>query len=494
MVNETKHKGLIKLILMVIISCITQVTSLLKSSIVAETFGVSEEMDAFNFANSMTIFVFSFVIAGISTIVIPCYVKNTKAKSRDSFLTAIFGGVAVISILILIFRIPIITTITRRNSNFIFLSGNLLAILVASNFFNIFSSVTAAYFQYIEKYNLPKIITLLSQTVVIVILGICKSITIYQYTWIIGLGVFLNASVDMIFAIKYGWCYKPNFCFKEPETRRLLQTFVPVLFSTGVYQLSLMIDSSIASRLNTGDVTVLNYANQISSMINTLLVSNLLIYFYPKLVKDIDENKKQHCFWDKTYFFHAIICLVISGYVVIGQEGVSLLFEHGKFDSRAASAVFKLSLIYILSQQFDIIRDLIYRYFYSYGNTKSTTFNSIIATIANIAASLILVYFIGLYGVVIGTAISSCVSLTAIMIRFGGSYGYAESVLRIILQYLKTIAIATVTVVLAYTTKSVFPIKSNLISILIYGCEVVIIYIVLTLIFNRNIKKTALNL
>ena len=39
-----------------------------------------------------------------------------------------------------------------------------------------------------------------------------------------------------------------------------------------------------------------------------------------------------------------------------------------------------------------------YRYFYSYGNTKSTTVNSVLATIINIVFSIILVRFIGLYG------------------------------------------------------------------------------------------------
>ena len=491
MMNKLKeHSGLIKLVLMIILSCTTQVVSLMKSSIVAGTFGTSAEMDAFNFANSVVSFLFSFVIAGVSTVVIPCYVKQMNKKSTNSFITIIFLGMLVIATLTLLFRIPIISIITRRNETFIELSGNAMIVLLISNLFSMITSVTSAYFQYAEKYNIPKIITLISQIVVVAVLGYYRKITILQYAFVIGAGVVLNSCIDLIYAIKSGWRYKPNFVFNE-ETKRLFGIFIPVLFSTGVYQLSLMIDSAIASRLSTGDITILNYANQISSMINTLLVSNLLIYFYPKLVKDIEDNKGQRNFWEKTYFFHAIMCLVIAGYAVVGHEGVSVLFEHGKFNAEAASAVFLLSFIYVSAQQVNVVRDLIYRYFYSYGDTKSTTVNSILATIVNITLSIILVRIIGLSGIIMGTAISSVVSLVMIMIRFKKSYGYSEKIKTIIMQYCKSILIASASAVVVWLTKNILAIDNKIFAILLYGMEVVVIYLLLTVIFNRKIISIA---
>lgn len=486
--NKLKgHSGLIKLVLMIILSCITQVISLMKSSIVAGTFGISVEMDAFNFANSISSLLFSFVIAGISTIVIPCYVKRINRKNINSFITAIFLGMLVITSLTLIVRKPIISLITKRDTFFVDLSSDILIVLIISNYFSIFTSVTSAYFQYAEKYNVPKIITLLSQLVVVIALGISKDITIMQYAFVIGVGVILNSCIDVFFAIKSGWRCKPEFAFNEEETKVMFFTFFPVLFSTGVYQLSLMIDSAIASRLNTGDITLLNYANQIAAMINTLLVSNLLIYFYPKIVKDIEENKGQRSFWEKTYFFHAVMCLVIAGYASVGREGISLLFEHGKFNATATNSVFLLSFIYVSAQQVNIIRDLIYRYFYACGDTKSTTVNSVFATVVNIIISLILVRPMGLYGIVVGTAGSSVASLIMIMVRFKKSYGYNEQVKTIVIQYLKSILVAIASLVIVGATKNIWAIDSDIISILIYGIEVVFVYIILTLVFNRRI-------
>lgn len=486
-----RHGGLVKLILMIILSCVTQVVTLMKSSIVAGAFGASAEMDSFSFANSAATFIFSFVIAGVATVVIPCYVKKANPKNTDSFLTFIFSCVVVVSILVLSLRTPIVSVITRRDTEFVDLSGKIMVVLIVSNLFSIFTSTTSAYFQYKEEYNIPKIITLISQIFVVALLIMLKNITIMQYAIIFGGGIVLNSFVDLLFALKSGWRYKPSFALKDPETKKLIQIFIPVLFSTGVYQLSLMIDSSIASQLDMGNVTVLSYANQISSMINTLLVSNLLIYFYPKLVKDIEQLKDQRSFWEKTYFFHAIICLVVAEYAVVGREGVSLLFEHGKFDAKASYSVFVMSLIYISAQQIGVVRDLIYRCFYAFGNTKTPTFNSVLATVANIVFSLTLVKFIGVYGIVVGTALSSVVSLALIMIQFKKKYGFGEPIWRILFQYIKSLLITAVSILVPLVTKNLFAIQSKIITIFVFGIEVVVVYGVLTLIFNKKIKKIA---
>lgn len=489
-----KYKGLCKLVLMVTLSCVTQIMMLMKSSIVAGTFGISSDMDSYNFANSISTFILSFVTAGVSTIVIPCYVKKTERKSINTFLTIILFGMVITTAFVLLLRNQIISLITEQNDDFVNMTGNIVTILVIANLFSIFTSITSAYFQYVDKFNLPKIIALFSQVAVIVSVMMFSNITILQYAIIVGFGIVLNSVIDVLFAIKAGWCYKPAFDVKDVETKKMICTFIPMLFGSGVYQLSLLIDSSIASRLNTGAITLLNYSNQISSMINTLLVSNLLTYFYPKLVKDIKQNKNQHCFWEKTMFLHAIMCLVVAGYTVIGHEGIALLFEHGKFDADATSSVFTLGFVYILSQPMNVVRDLIYRYFYSFDDTKSVTFNSTLATAVNIVFSLLLIHFIDVYGIVLGTAISSLISLITIMFRFKKKYGYGENVCRIIVQYIRTILITIVSILVVLMTKHLFVINSNCFSILLYGTEVILVYMSLTLFFNRRIKKIALQI
>lgn len=494
MKSKTGYSGLAKLMLMVLLTFATQIVTLMKSSIVAGKFGVSAEMDAFNFANSLASFVFSFLISGISTIVIPCYVKKSNRRITDSFLSLILSATVIVVSLILIFRESIISSITGRDSEFVELTCSILVLLLLANFFTFFSSVTSAFFQYIEKYNLPKIISFISQCAVIFVLILAKNISIAQYTLIIGGGLLLNSIIDLGAAIKNGWRFRLSFALKNPETQALLKTFFPVLASTGVYQISLMIDNAIASRLNTGDITVLNYANQITAMINTLLVGNILAYFYPKMVKDIVDEKPQQCFWDKTIFFHAIICLLIVGYVTIGKEGLSILFEHGKFGEESTNTVYVLGMIYIIALQANVVRDMIYRYFYSLRDTKSTTLNSIIATAVNIVTSLFLVKFIGIYGIVIGTAISSVISLISIINRFTHKVGKSGILCKTFLQYLRTILLSIVSICIVLYSKRIIAVDNMFLSIVLFGVESILIYLLLTLLANRKIVKISLQI
>lgn len=494
MKSNIEHSGLSKLILMILLTFATQVVTLMKSSVVAGTFGVSAEIDAFNFANSIANFVFSFLISGISTIVIPCYVKNTKQQITDSFLTLILSATVFTVFLILIFQKPVISSITGKESSFVELTGLLLTVLLLANFFTFFSSVTSAFFQYIEKYNLPKIISFISQGIVVLILAFNSNISVVQYAFVVGGGLLLNSAIDMFFAIKNGWSFSPAFAFKEAETQSLLKTFFPVLVSTGVYQISLMIDSAIASRLNTGDITVLNYANQITAMINTLLVGNVLAYFYPKMVSDIMNGKSQQSFWDKTVFFHAIICMIIVGYIAVGRECLSLLFEHGKFGADSTNLVYILGAIYIASMQANVVRDMIYRYFYSLGDTKSTTFNSVIATVSNITISLLLVSSIGIYGIVIGTAISSIISLITIMSRFNRKFGFTVSQRKALFQYLQTILLSIASIFIVLYSKQVICFSNKFLIVIFFGVESILIYLILTLLINRNVVKISMQI
>ncbi|MBQ9801544.1 MAG: polysaccharide biosynthesis C-terminal domain-containing protein [Clostridia bacterium] len=462
----------------------------MKISVVAGGFGVSAEMDAYNFANSIVTFVLSFVIAGVSTVVIPCYVKKEKKQYVDSFITIVFGAVFVASLGIVIFKDLIISSVSGRDAAFAQVAGNVLIILFLGNIFYFFTCATVAHFQCIGKYNIPKVVALLSQAGVVGCLLLLKDITIIQYAVIISVGVAVNGLIDIGIAFVYKWRYRPRLHIKSPQTGALLKLFLPILFSTGVYQLSLLVDSAIASRLDTGNITILNYANQISSMINTLIVGNLLVYLYPKIVKDRDDQKGRENFWKSSYFFYFVMCLVAVGYVVIGHEGVAVLFERGKFDADATRRVFLLSLLYVLVQPFNVIRDLVYRYFYAFSDTATPTKNSIIAGVVHLVLSLVLARWMGVVGIVLGTVLSSLVSLVAIMIKFKKIFGFGVKFKSILLQYLRTLLIAVVTAATVLLIKSVCPLPSKVLSLLVYGCITVVLYVILTCVFDKKILKT----
>lgn len=181
-----------------------------------------------------------------------------------------------------------------------------------------------------------------------------------------------------------------------------------------------------------------------------------------------------------------IVCMLICGFINIGYEGISLLFQHGEFDESATLGVFVGSLIYILGQQTDVIRDLIYRYFYAKGNTKDPAINSLVISGTNIIISLILVRCIGFYGIIIGTVIASFISVIIILYKFIKKIKLEVKISKVTILLVKNIIISIITTAMVYGSKRVVRIDNNLLSIILFGTETVIIFIALVLIISKE--------
>lgn len=486
LVKKNKYKNLGALALMISITCFAQIVTLMKSSVVAGIFGTGIEMDAYNFSNSIVSFLFGFISSSITTIVIPCYVHKKNRNNVDTFITALYGFILIIVAFIILFRYPIIKILSGKSVEFVKISAHILVVLLFSNYFYSITNITAAHFQCNSKYNTPKIINLIFSAIVVWILIINKDVSIEKYTLIIAIGLVGNFVIDSLFAIKEGWRYRPCFQIKNREVIEIFRRFLPIVYSSGVYKLSLMVDTIIASRLDTGKLTVLNYSNQVANMVNTILIGNLLLYSYPKIVARIKEKGNQKIFWEQVVSFHLIVCLIIAGFISVGQEGIIVLFQHGKFGSDASKSVFLGSLIYIAGQQINIVRDLIYRYFYAKGDTRTPAGNSVLVSIANIVLSIILVRTIGFYGILLGTVGASFLSLIVIMINFKKKIGLEISVRRIIKLLISNIMIMIVTITVIMIIKINLKINNNIISILFYGCATVIVFVIFSFIINKN--------
>lgn len=486
--NSGSYSSSLALLLMIFITCLSQVLTLLKSSMVAGVFGASLEMDAYNFANSIVSFLFGFIASAIPTVVIPRYLSNTNRQYIDSFITLLYGAILAIIGILLLFRYQIVGMVSKRDEHFIDVACYALVVLLLSNYLYSISDITVAFFQCKGNYNLPKIIGLISQIVTILPIIIVRKMSIIQYTWIMACGFIVSFLLDTYFAVKEGWRFKPTFLFRANETKQLLSLFFPIVFSAGIYKLSLFVDSIIAASLQTGMITILSYASQIANMINWVLVGNLLTYVYPKVVQEVHTSKYQKVFWQQASLFHLIVCLVVAGFAVVGHPAVALFFQHGLFTEEATKYVYLAALLYIAGQQTNVIRELIYRYFYAKGNTVVPARNGVLVNFVNIVTSLTLVHFIGFWGIIWGTAISSFVSLFSIIYQFKKNYGFDCPLKHIVIPLLKNVVITCVTVLIVTGAKKIISIQSLLFQILAFGVLTVIVFAALSVLLHRDIK------
>lgn len=494
---KKKYNGdMLQVLLMLLITVLTQFVSIYKSAIIASNFGVGTELDAYNFSNNLTLFFLSFIFSGITTILIPAYLQEKSREAIDTFLTVVFSITFLMLGITFIFRDSITVLLTDRDSLFRHYVSDLLLFTMMIQGFTAILGVTSAYYQCENKFNIPKIIQLLSNIAAVVLLVVKKDFTVYEYVTVLLAASILQFCADVSIAVRCGFRFRPAAALKNPEFKELLQLFIPTLFSTGAFQIQSFIDSLLASNLPTGQLTLLTYSNTIVNMINTLLIGNIVVYLFPKLVKNLKRNHEdgKRSLWKYTIFSHYAICLVGVGFVACGREFIAIIYQNGKFDETAVGAVYVGACIYAIGQQNNIIRDLIYRFFYTMHDTKTTLYNSVLVSISNIILSVILVQYLGLYGIILGTVLAGLLSLGMIIWRFKRKFGLGAGFRETLGEYIRTDIISICVIVCMVIAKRYLFIQNQIVGFLIYGGMSVILYLMFSIILRSKILKVSENL
>ncbi|MBE5919040.1 MAG: polysaccharide biosynthesis protein [Pseudobutyrivibrio ruminis] len=464
---------------MMIVTLITQFLSIYKSAIIAANFGVSVEMDAYHFANNLSTFFLTFIGTGVTTVIIPAYVKKLDRKAIDSFITIIFGVVGILLLGVYIFRGQLVEILVDRDATFNNFVCEFMMLTMWIQILPAILSVTTAYYQCINHFVIPKTVLMLSNVGIIATLVLYKSFTVQQYLLVLLGGAFFQFIVDILIVVKLGFRFRPALCLKSPVLREMLKIFLPTIFSTGIYKINTMVDALLSSNIGEGQLTILSYADNIVGMINTLIIGNLTIYVYPKIVEKvrISQEECQRSLWRYSIAFHAVVCLIVVGFVGCGREFIGILYEHGRFTAKAADSVYLCMCIYVFGQQTNIIRDLIYRYFYTNKNTKSTVANGLITSITNIVVSIILVKPLGVYGIILGTVIAGVVSLVMITLRMRSFFGFLIPMRKIIMEFFKTEICTIVGILIVLLAKVLIPNINIFVSFFLFGMISCIVYV-----------------
>lgn len=132
--------------------------------------------------------------------------------------------------------------------------------------------------------------------------------------------------------------FTPLASLAYPGVRRVLKKMGPALFAVSVAQISLMINTSIASHLVKGSISALTYADRLMEFPTALLGVALGTILLPSLSKaSVDGDKLEYSAlldWGLRLNFLLALPAAI-GLAVLAEPLISTLFHYGKFDAHA---------------------------------------------------------------------------------------------------------------------------------------------------------------
>lgn len=481
------EKNNFQLLGMILISFLIQILGLYKTIALGNNLGSGEELDAYNFCNNIVTFILTLISTGVTVVVLPSYVRKCDRKIIDGFITAICLVTVILLSVIYFFRHQIVCCLTNRSDEFISKTNWIMIFSIIIQGVSAFLSVTLAFYQASNKFIIPKIIQFAFNLIMVAALICYKEFTLQAYLYIVTIFTVMQFGCDIVIAYICGFRYKPNFKFSDKGVTDLLKIYIPTVLSSSVYQISLMTDSLITSNLTVGALTILNYANLIVNVFNSLIVGNLTVYAYPKIVKETlnSDYTAQESMWRFALIFHSIICLLAAGYFSVGENVLIIFFGNGKFDFNTIHTIYTCSAIYVFGQTIGVIRDLIYKFFYAKNDNKTPMYNSINISILNIIISIILAKFFYIYGVVFGTVITGLLSFVFILINLKQKFRLISEIKYYFKEAAKSVIAVFVSIFSVMLTKTMFELTSQIVMFFIYGTMTVVIYM-LTLFFLKS--------
>lgn len=89
---------------------------------------------------------------------------------------------------------------------------------------------------------------------------------------------------------KAGFKYKFVFNLKDKYIRKALYLSVPVLIGTGINDIKVLINRSLASGLVGGSISALNYANKLKGLVLGVFISAITTVIFPLLTKEFNSD------------------------------------------------------------------------------------------------------------------------------------------------------------------------------------------------------------
>lgn len=466
-----------------------------KDIIISSYFGASIETDALFLSLNVTTIIFTAFYLTVTTVFLPLY--NEKRASHGNEAASIFTSNALIIYVLITLLITFfgynfsenvinLISLEKDNTYRNELSIDLLRVMVLSFVFSIIVSfLTTVQMNNNQYFSIHFIPIINSLIVALAVIFYTKKYGIYVIPVSGVIAWVLQVPLHLWICRRY-FSFVINIDFSDRIFKKMGVIFLPAFLGALVDQANILVDTMIASNLDTGSISALNFSNRLISFASGIFIMAIMTITFPLLSKAIESknNKALNSTIQSSLRSLILILSYITSIVfVYHQEIVTIVFERGKFDSTATSLTSSVFFYYGFGLVFLALRELFNKIFYANKNTKTPLKISILAVSVNIGLSLLLVQYLGVNGLALASSISLALYVivqVVLLIRLIGS-----DFLKGILNFIAKVVFAMVWVFFVlYTNKYYFFTESHLINLILAIITSALIYAFSLLLLN----------
>ncbi len=207
---------------------------------------------------------------------------------------------------------------------------------------------------------------------------------------------------------------KPCWAWQDPQIKRIWQAMLPALLGVSAAQVSMLINSIIASFLQTGALSWLTYADRLLEFPLGIFGLAIVTVILPELSRQVSQSEHQ-AFGQRLNWASQLICLTglpsMAGLWLLAEPLVLTLFQSGSFTVQDAHACSKSLQLLCLGLLPLMLVKVFASAFYAHQNIQTPVRSSVISIGVSIVLNLLLTPWLGYLGLAITSTASAIINV-----------------------------------------------------------------------------------
>ena len=157
------------------------------------------------------------------------------------------------------------------------------------------------------------------------------------------IGALLHLAIKFPALLHYGFHWRPVLDLRTPAMRHVLWLLGPRLLDLGVFHVTLIMMTNLASRLGTGSVSALEWGWDAMQLPETLIGTAFGLVAFPTLAELAARGDLAGLRRTLSQSLRVVVALTVPAAValiVLGRPLLQLLYQRGAFDASSTEAVY----------------------------------------------------------------------------------------------------------------------------------------------------------
>lgn len=330
---------------------LSRVFGLVRDILMARFFGTTLAMSAFTLAFQIpNLFRRLFGEGALSASFIPVFTESLEREDRErswEMANRVITMAAAVLAAISLLGIAGITVYLAGAvpAPKVALTLDLLRIMLPYAFFICLTALAMAILNSFHHFAVPSATPVLLNLVLIAsMLWVCPSLgrtpekQIYGVAWAVVVAGALQLAGQIPALMRYGYRFRFSLAWRDPRVTRVLGLMGPMMVSSGVTQINLVVGRSLAMWAGTWAPAALAYAEHLIylplGLFATALGTVLLPVFSRQAVREKQDEMRATVRQSLQHLMFVMIPAAL-GMIVLAQPIVRLLFERGAFDAQS---------------------------------------------------------------------------------------------------------------------------------------------------------------